>query len=127
MFSTCVVTGNGTRIHEHGPRINVFNIEVAAKRLELLRELVPATTRVAVLVNPAEATTAKSTLRDLEPAARAMGLQIELLNASTSREIDAAFATFGASGLTHFSSPPDLFLPSGGCSSPSWRRAMRFP
>ena len=73
--------------------INFFTGELAAKRLELLRELVPGATRVAVLVNPANATNTESTLRDVEPAARAMGLQIQVLNASTSREIDAAFAT----------------------------------
>jgi putative ABC transport system substrate-binding protein len=73
--------------------INFFNAELVAKRLELLRELVPAATRVAVLVNPANAATTETTLRDAEPAARAMGLQIQLLNASTNREIDAAFAT----------------------------------
>ena len=67
---------------------------MAAKRLELLRELVPAAARVAVLVNPANAANTETTLRDVEPAARAMGLQIQVLNASTSREIDAAFATF---------------------------------
>ena len=48
---------------------------------------------MAVLVNPANATNAEATLRDVEAAARAMGLQIQVLNASTSREIDAAFAT----------------------------------
>ena len=74
--------------------INFLIGELAAKRLELLRELVPAATRVAVLVNPANATNTETTLRDVEPAARAMGLQIQVLNASTSREIDAAFATF---------------------------------
>ena len=74
--------------------INFLSAELAAKRLELLRELVPAATRVAVLVNPANATNAEATLRDVEAAARAMGLQIQVLNASTSREIDAAFATF---------------------------------
>ena len=74
--------------------INFFSGELAAKRLELLRELVPAAARVAVLVNPANAATTESTLRDVEAAARAMGLQIQVLNASTSREIDAAFATF---------------------------------
>jgi putative ABC transport system substrate-binding protein len=73
--------------------INFLAAEVAAKRLELLRGLVPGTARVAVLVNPAHATNTESTLRDVEPAARAMGLQIQVLNASTSREIDAAFAT----------------------------------
>jgi len=73
--------------------INFLVGELAAKRLELLRALVPAATRVAVLVNPAHATNAESTLRDVESAARAMGLQIQVLNASTSREIDAAFLT----------------------------------
>ena len=67
--------------------------ELAAKRLELLRELVPAATRVAVLVNPANAETTESTLRDVAAAARTMGLQIKAFNASTSSEIDAAFAT----------------------------------
>jgi ABC-type uncharacterized transport system substrate-binding protein len=73
--------------------INFFNVEVTAKRLELLRELVPGATRVAVLVNPANPAT-ETTLRDLEPAARAMGLQLQVLRASTSREIDADFVTF---------------------------------
>jgi ABC-type uncharacterized transport system substrate-binding protein len=73
--------------------INFLVGELAAKRLELLRALVTAATRVAVLVNPAHATNTESTLRDVEPAARDMGLQIQVLNASTSREIDAAFAT----------------------------------
>jgi putative ABC transport system substrate-binding protein len=73
--------------------INFFLGELTAKRLELLRELVPGAARVAVLVNPANATNTETTLRDVEPAARAMGLQIQVLNASTSREIDAAFAT----------------------------------
>ncbi len=74
--------------------INFFSGELTAKRLELLRELVPAAARVAVLVNPTNAFTTETTLRDIEPAARAMRLQIKVLNASTSREIDTAFATF---------------------------------
>jgi putative ABC transport system substrate-binding protein len=73
--------------------VNYFSYELIAKRLELLRELVPAATRVAVLVNPANAEATEPTLRDVEAAARAMGLQIQVLNANTSREIDAAFAT----------------------------------
>jgi putative ABC transport system substrate-binding protein len=72
--------------------INFFNAELSAKRLALLHALVPTAARVAVLVNPAAAATTESTLRDLEPAAGAMGLQIQVLNAGTSREIDAAFA-----------------------------------
>jgi len=65
--------------------------ELVAKRLELLRELVPTATRVAVLVNPANAEVTESTLRDVEAAARSMGLQIQILKANTSQEINAAF------------------------------------
>jgi ABC-type uncharacterized transport system substrate-binding protein len=75
--------------------INVLTSELVAKRLQLLRELVPAATRIAVLVNPAFAANSESTLRDVAAAARVIGLQDQILNASTSREIDAAFATLG--------------------------------
>src|SRR5262249_42446156 len=64
--------------------VNFFTGELTAKRLELLRELVPAATRIAVLVNPDDASIVESTLRDVEPAARAIGLQVQVLNASTS-------------------------------------------
>ena len=74
--------------------INFFTAELTAKRLTLLHELVPTAVRVAALVNPAPAAIAEPTLRDLEAAARAMGLQIRVLNASTIREINAAFASF---------------------------------
>jgi len=74
--------------------INFYTGELTAKRLELLREVVPAATRVAVLVNPTNALTTESTLRDVHSAARTMGLQIQVVNASTSHEINAAFATF---------------------------------
>ncbi len=74
--------------------INFFLGELTAKRLDLLRELVPAATRVAVLVNPVGAANSETTVRDVEAAARAMGLQTQVFNASTSIEINAAFATF---------------------------------
>jgi putative tryptophan/tyrosine transport system substrate-binding protein len=74
--------------------VNIFSGELAAKRLQLLHDLVPAANRVAVLVNPANATNAESTLRDVAAAARVIGLQIQAFNASTSREIDAVFAAF---------------------------------
>ena len=74
--------------------VNFFASELVAKQLELLRELVPAATRVALLANPANATVTESTLRDVQPAARAMGLQTEVFNADNSREINAAFASF---------------------------------
>ena len=73
--------------------INFLSGELAAKRLELMRELVPAVSRIAVLVNPTDASATQSTMRDVETAARAMGVQIQVLNASTSREIHAAFET----------------------------------
>jgi putative tryptophan/tyrosine transport system substrate-binding protein len=74
--------------------INFLTNELVAKRLELLRELVPAATRLAVLSNPGNAISTETMLRDLEPAARAMGVQIQVFNASTGPEINAAFATF---------------------------------
>ena len=73
--------------------LNIVTGELVAKQLELLHELVPGAARVAVLINPT-APNADRILRDVEPAARAIGLQIQVLNASTSHEIDAAFATF---------------------------------
>jgi putative ABC transport system substrate-binding protein len=73
--------------------ISFFNAELTAKRLALLRELVPAAVRVAVLVNPAIAAITDATLQDVKAAANAMGLQIQVLNASTSREISDAFVT----------------------------------
>jgi putative tryptophan/tyrosine transport system substrate-binding protein len=71
--------------------INFFLGELTAKRLELLRELVPAAARVAVLVNPTNAARAESTIRDTEAAARAMALQVKIFMAGTSAEIHAAF------------------------------------
>jgi len=72
--------------------INFFATELGAKRLALLHELVPKAVRIAVLVNPANIGSTES-IRNIPEAARAMGLQIQVLNASTSREIEAAFAT----------------------------------
>jgi ABC transporter substrate binding protein len=73
--------------------VNSFSQEVNAKLLALLHELVPKALRVAVLLNPASGPNAETTLRGVSEAARPLGLQIRVLNASTSREIDAAFAT----------------------------------
>ena len=73
--------------------INLFSLEVTAKRLGLLHELMPKAVRIAVLVNPANAYTSEATQRDITEAARAIGLQIQYLHASTTREIESAFAT----------------------------------
>jgi len=74
--------------------VNFLNAELDAKRLELLHALVPGATRVHVLIDPADTANTQSTLRQIEPAASSMGLQIRILKASTSREIDAAFSNF---------------------------------
>jgi putative ABC transport system substrate-binding protein len=73
--------------------INFFFTELTAKRLALLHDLLPGAVRVAVLINPAGTSTAESTLRDLPEAAGALGLQIQVLNASTRKEIEAAFGS----------------------------------
>jgi putative tryptophan/tyrosine transport system substrate-binding protein len=72
--------------------INFFNSELVAKWLEILRELVPRASRVAALVNPSNIASGERTEKEAEAAAKALGLQIQVFNASTSREIDAAFA-----------------------------------
>jgi putative tryptophan/tyrosine transport system substrate-binding protein len=74
--------------------INFFLSELHAKRLELLRELVPAAARVAVLANPSNAVDSVPNLREVEAAAQAMRLPIRVVNAASSQEINAAFATF---------------------------------
>jgi len=87
--------------------INFFQHEVITKRLQLLRELVPTVTRVAVLVDPASKATTETTLREVESAARAISLQIQVLNASNGPEIGVAFATFERER-------PDALFVSGG-------------
>jgi putative tryptophan/tyrosine transport system substrate-binding protein len=88
--------------------INFVNTELVAKQLAFLHELVPRAARVAVFVNPANAPNTEATERNAPPAASAMGLQLKMLRASTSREIDAAFATFTGE-------PPDaVFVPNDG-------------
>ena len=73
--------------------VNFLGNELAVKRLALLHELVPKALRIAVLVNPANIPATESAMRDLPETARAIGLQIQIFNASTSREIETAFAT----------------------------------
>jgi len=96
--------------------VNIFASELAAKRLELLRTMVPTATRVAALFNSAEPNIAATNLRAVEAAAGTMGLQLRVLNASTIADIDAAFATFANEGLTRSSSAAARSLLTGGCS-----------
>ena len=92
--------------------INFFTSEVLAKRLGLLHELVPKAGHVAVLVNPTNTPSAESTLRNVPEAARAIGLQIQILNASTTREIEAAFATIVSDRADALFVGPDGFFNS---------------
>jgi putative ABC transport system substrate-binding protein len=92
--------------------INFFNTEVIAKRLRLLHDLVPKAVRVAVLVNPANAPTTESTLRDVQKAAATIGLQIQILKATTIGEIDAAFATIARERPDALFVAPDTFFDS---------------
>jgi putative tryptophan/tyrosine transport system substrate-binding protein len=92
--------------------INYFSHEVAAKRLRLLHDLVPKAVRIAVLVNPTNASSAESTLREVQEAAPTMGLQIQVLNASTIGEIDAAFATLARERPDALFVAPDSFFVS---------------
>jgi len=86
---------------------NFFIFELGAKRLEALRELVPGMARLAVLVDPSNAEITAGNLKEVEPAARTMGLQIQILEARNPREIDAAFASFA------HERPDALFVSSG--------------
>ena len=79
--------------------INIFIGELTAKRLELLREVVPAAARVAVLVNPVDATTTQTTLSDVGAVARQMGLQIQIFKASTIAEINTTFTAMAREPL----------------------------
>jgi len=92
--------------------INFLSAEVVAKRLGLLHDLVPKAVRIAVLVNPGSSSTAETTLRDIPEAARALGLQIQILQAGTSREIEAAFATLVRDRADALFVAPDGFFTS---------------
>jgi putative tryptophan/tyrosine transport system substrate-binding protein len=92
--------------------INFLTSEVVAKRLGLLHDLVPTAARIAVLINPANAPTAETMLRDIPEAARPLGVQIQILNASTSREIEAAFATLVRDRTEALFVGPDGFFAS---------------
>jgi putative tryptophan/tyrosine transport system substrate-binding protein len=91
---------------------NIFVFEVTAKRLGLLHDLVPKAARIAVLVNPTNASNTESISRDVPEAARALGLQIQILNANTRSEIEAAFATIVRERADALFIAPDAFFTS---------------
>ena len=93
--------------------INLLSAEVVAKRLELLaRTCVPKAVRIAVLVDPGNSSIAEPTLRDVREAASALGLEIQVLHASTGREIEAAFATLVRERADALFVAPDGFFTS---------------
>jgi putative tryptophan/tyrosine transport system substrate-binding protein len=92
--------------------INFFVSEAVPKRLGLLRDLVPRAVRIAVMINPGNTVSAETTLREVQKAADAFGLQILVLNASTSGEIDAAFATMSRERSEALFVAPDAYFSS---------------
>jgi putative tryptophan/tyrosine transport system substrate-binding protein len=90
--------------------INIFFHELVAKRLGLLHDLVLKAVRVAVLINPANTVSAEATLREMPEAAHRLGLQIQVIKASTSREIDAAFTTLVRDRADALFVAPDAFF-----------------
>jgi putative tryptophan/tyrosine transport system substrate-binding protein len=76
-----------------------LNVEVGVKKLELLRELLPAATNIAVLVNPSSPAITEQFMRTLQAAAPALGMQLQVLDASTDRDLDTVFATLRADAL----------------------------
>jgi putative tryptophan/tyrosine transport system substrate-binding protein len=89
--------------------INYFQTELAAKRLRLLHDLVPKAVRIAVLINPTNGQTAQTTLREVQEAAPAMGLQLQLFSAATIGEIDMAFAAIAREHPDALYVVPDIF------------------
>jgi putative tryptophan/tyrosine transport system substrate-binding protein len=89
---------------------NFLLAEVGAKRLELLHGLVPQAVRFAMLVNPENVPIAARTLREVPEAARARGLQLHILNASTENEIEAAFVTLARNQIEALFVAPDPFF-----------------
>jgi len=92
--------------------INFFTAEVNAKRLGLLRELLPAARKVAILINPTNPINMRSALAELEQAARDLSLQIDIVNASTIHEIDAVFAALARERPDALLVAPDGFFTS---------------
>jgi putative ABC transport system substrate-binding protein len=90
--------------------VNFFSLEALPKRLGLLHELVPKANRVAVLVNPGSGAPAEATLREVQNAASVIGLPIDVLKASTSREIEDAFATMAREGVGALFVGPDGYF-----------------
>jgi ABC-type uncharacterized transport system substrate-binding protein len=106
--------------------INFFGAELSAKRLELLRSLVPAASRVTALINPAAAA-AEVTLKDVEVAAGTLGLRIQIVKAATSGEIDAAFTTIARERPDAIFVGTDPFFTSRRLQLAHWATRVAIP
>ncbi len=107
--------------------VNFFVQEVVAKRLRLLHDLAPKAARVAVIVNPANASTANSTLRGAKEAATTIGMEIQTLNASTIDEIDAAFASLARESADALFIAGDAFFVSRAAQLTTLAARERIP
>ena len=107
--------------------VNFLNTELTAKRLDLLREMLPTARRAAVLVNPVNVSNTETTLKDIEPAARAIGIQLQIFNASTAREIDDAFASLARTQPDALFVGLDPFFNGRRSRLCTWRRTIEFP
>ena len=106
------LVANFARPDSNATGINFFLTEAVAKRLGLLRDLVPAAVRIAVLINPSNVVTTEPALREVQRAASALGLQIQIFNASTGPEIETAFATISHERADALFVAPDAFFGS---------------
>src|SRR5262249_48237975 len=87
-----------------------LGVEVGPKRLELLRELVPKATTIATIVNPANPALVEPYLQTLQPVARSLGVQLHVLNASTDRDLETAFANLAQLRAGALLIMPDVFF-----------------
>jgi putative ABC transport system substrate-binding protein len=107
--------------------VNFLNTELTAKRLELLREMVPSAVRIAVLVNPANTGNTQTTLQEVEAAARAMSLETRIFKAAASREIDAVFAAFAGDRPDAVFVAQDAFFNSRRLQLANWAAHHALP
>ena len=104
-----------------------LNAEILPKRLELMHELVPTATTIALLVNPSNPLVAETESRDAQTAARTLGLQLHVLHASTDRDFDTVFASLAQMRAVALVINTDVFSIAGANSWPHWRSATRCP
>jgi putative tryptophan/tyrosine transport system substrate-binding protein len=107
--------------------INIFTNEVVAKRLRLLHDLMPKAVHIAVLINPANGPSEESTLRAVQEAAPAIGLQIQILNAGTIGEIDTVFANLARAHPAALFVAPDAFFSSRAAQFATLTTSDRIP